>query len=63
MSGFYVNDKGQRVEVWPSGTVVTYQPTTRMGTCAECGKEFIRRAVDMLDDGSLCLDCYRRSKE
>jgi len=39
-----------------------YMPSARHGECAECGKKFIRRAIDALDDGKLCRDCYLKQK-
>ena len=59
----YTSENGHEVEIWESGTRVTYAESSRHGECVRCGKRFIRRAVDAADDGSLCLDCYKDWRE
>ena len=41
---------------------ITYMDSARHGTCAKCGKNFIRRAIDAADDGKLCRNCYLKQK-
>lgn len=43
--------------------IITYTSSTRHGECKECGKSFIRRAIDAGDDGKLCRDCYLKQKD
>jgi len=38
--------------------ITTYMDSARRGKCAECGKSFIRRAIDEADYGELCRSCY-----
>lgn len=42
--------------------IITYTDSARHGKCEECGKSFIRRAIDAADDGKLCRDCYLEQK-
>lgn len=42
---------------------ITYMDSARHGTCAKCGKNFIRRAIDAADDGKLCRKCYSEQKK
>lgn len=41
---------------------IEYMPSSRHGECEECGKRFIRRAIDDNDDGKLCRVCYLKRK-
>ena len=42
--------------------IITYTDSARRNKCAECGKSFIRRAIDSTDDGKLCRGCYLKRK-